>query len=106
MTARDPRELSEQAGVEESYVARLVELGILSPGEDGAFSRSDVYRVRFVRASDRGGLSVDAIARSIREGRFAFSFLDEPQYGWAPLSARTYRQVADELELPVEFVLA
>jgi hypothetical protein len=29
MSARDPAELAEQAGVEESYVARLVELGIL-----------------------------------------------------------------------------
>ena len=55
MTARDPKELAEQAGVDEPYVTRLVELGILSPGDDGAFSRSDVYRVRFVRASDRGG---------------------------------------------------
>jgi adenylate cyclase len=106
MTARDAKELAEQAGVDESYVARLVELGILRPGDDGAFSRSDVYRVRFVRASDRGGLSVDAIARSIHEGRFSFAFLDEPQYRWAPLSARTYRQVADELDLPFEFVLA
>ena len=106
MTARDPKGLAEQAGVAESYVARLVELGILSPGDDGAFSRSDVYRVRFVQASDRGGLSVDAIARSIHEGRFSLAFLDNPQYRWAPLSAQTYRQVAEELDLPIEFVLA
>ena len=91
MSARDATELAEQAGVDGSYVARLVELGILRPGDDGSFSRSDVYRVRFVRASDRGGLSVDAIARSIREGRFSFAFLDEPQYRWATLSAKTYR---------------
>ena len=106
MTARDPKELAEQAGVEESYVTRLVELGILNPGDDGGFSRSDVYRVRFVLASDRGGLSIEAIARSIHEGRFSFAFLDEAQYGWAPLSARTYRQVANEVDLPIGFVLA
>jgi adenylate cyclase len=106
MTARDPKELAEQAGVEQSYVARLVELGILSPGDDGTFSEGDVYRVRFVHASDRGGLSLEAIARSIHEGRFSLAFFANPQFRWAALSARTYRQVADELDLPIEFVLA
>jgi hypothetical protein len=38
MSARDAKELAEQAGVEESYVVRLVELGILSPDDDGAFT--------------------------------------------------------------------
>ena len=51
-------------------------------------------------------MSVDAIARSIHEGRFSFAFLDNPQYRWAPLSAQTHRQVAEELDLPIEFVLA
>jgi adenylate cyclase len=106
MGARDPKELAKKAGVEESYVARLVELGILSPGDDGTFSEGDVYRVRFVRASESGGLSLDAIARSIREGRYSLGFLDSPQYRWATLSARTYRQVAEEFDLPIDFLLA
>jgi len=106
VSARDPKELAERAGVPESYVERLVELGIVHPGKGGTFADADVYRVRFVHASDRGGLSLDAIARAIHEGRFSLAFFDNPQYRWAPLSSRTYRQVADELELPLEFVLA
>jgi adenylate cyclase len=106
VTARDPKELAEQAGVERSYVARLVELGILSPGDDGTFSEGDVYRIRFVRASESGGLSLEAIARSIEEGRFSLGFLDSPQFRWATLSSRTYRQVAEEFDMPLEFVLA
>jgi adenylate cyclase len=106
MTARDRKELAEQAGVAESYVERLVGLGIVTSGDDGTFSDPDVYRVRFVHASDRGGLSLDAIARAIHDRRFSLAFFDNPQYRWAPLSSRTYRQVADELELPIDFVLA
>jgi adenylate cyclase len=106
VTARDQKELAEQAGVPESFVARLLELGIVSAGKDGSFSEGDVYRVRFVRASESGGLSLEAIACSIHEGRFSLGFLDSPQYRWATLSSRTYGQVAEEFDIPVEFVLA
>ncbi|MGH2634543.1 MAG: adenylate/guanylate cyclase domain-containing protein [Actinomycetota bacterium] len=88
------------------FVDRLVELGIVTAAEDGTFSEADAYRVRFVRSSDRGGLSVEAIARAIREGRFSLAFLDGPQFRWASLSPRTYAEVAEELGLPLDFVLA
>jgi adenylate cyclase len=106
VSARDPKELAERAGVPASYVDRLVELGIVTAGEDGTFSDADVYRVRFVWASDRGGLSIEAIARAIREGRFSLSFLDAPNYRWASLSRRSYAEVSDELGIPVDFALA
>jgi len=104
--ARDPNELAERAGVPTSYVDRLIELGIVCAGEEGMFSDADVYRVRFVWASDRGGLSIEAIARAIHDGRFSLAFLDGPQFRWAPLSPRTYAEVADEVGVPLEFVLA
>jgi hypothetical protein len=104
--ARDPNELAERAGVPTSYVDRLIELGIVSAGEEGMFSDADVYRVRFVWASDRGGLSIEAIARAIHDGRFSLAFLDGPQFRWAPLSPQTYAEVADEVGVPLEFVLA
>jgi class 3 adenylate cyclase len=104
--ARDPTELADRAGVPQKYVERLLELGIVAADDDGTFSDGDVNRVRFVRASDRGGLSLEAIARSIREHRFSLAFLDSPQFRWAQMSPRTYRQVADDRGIPVEFVLA
>jgi DNA-binding transcriptional MerR regulator len=76
MSARGSKELAESAGVSASFVDRLVDLGILAAAEDGSFSDADVYRVRFVESSDRGGLSVEAIARAIHEGRFSLAFLD------------------------------
>jgi adenylate cyclase len=106
MTARGPQELADQSGVPASYIERLVELGIVIPTEDGTFSDGDVNRVRFVHASDRGGLSLEAIARSIREGRFSLAFLDSPQFRWASLSPRTYAEVADQVGVRLDFVLA
>ena len=38
------QELARRAGVEPDYVDRLVELGILRPGTDDAFSPGDVRR--------------------------------------------------------------
>jgi adenylate cyclase len=106
MSARGSKELAESAGVSASFVDRLVDLGILAAAEDGAFSDADVYRVRFVESSDRGGLSVEAIARAIHEGRFSLAFLDGTQFRWASLSAQTYAEVADQVGVPLEFVLA
>ena len=106
MSLRDQKELAERAGVPASYVERLVELGIVTAGEDGTFTDADVYRVRFVQASDRGGLSVEAIARAIQEGRFSLAFLESTQYRWASLSPRTYTEVADKVGVSLDFILA
>jgi adenylate cyclase len=100
------QELAERAGVLSSFVERLLELGIVSATQDGGFTDADVYRVRFVRSSDLGGVSLEAIAQAIREGRFSLGFFEGPNYRWAPLSARTYAEVAGELGLPVAFVLS
>jgi len=89
-----------------SYIDRLVELEIVVPADDGTFSDADVYRVRFIRASDQGGLSIEAIARAIQAGRFSLSFFEGPQYRWASLSPRSYAEVADELGFSLDFVLA
>jgi len=104
--ASGPTQLAERAGVPVPFVERLVELGIVTPAEDGTFSDADVYRVRFVRSSDRGGLSVEAIARAIHEGRFSLAFLDGTQFRWASLSPRTYAEVAEDVGVSLEFVLA
>ena len=106
MSVRGSKELAERAGVPASFVDRLVELGIVEAAEDGSFSDADVYRVRFVESSDRGGLSVEAIARAIQEERFSLAFLDGTQFRWASLSPQTYAEVADKVGVPLEFVLA
>lgn len=106
VTAADQHELADRAGVPHSFVKRLVELGIVTAGDDGSFSDADLYRVRFVRSSERGGLSVEWIARAIDEDRFSLAFMDGPHYRWASWSTRTYAEIAAEVGLPIDFVLA
>jgi adenylate cyclase len=106
VTARSPNELADRAGVPAAFVERLVDLGIVAAADDGAFSDADVYKVRFVRSSDLGGLSIEAIARAIREGRFSLSFLEGTHYRWAALSSRTYSEVAEETGFSVDLVLS
>jgi hypothetical protein len=49
--------LAERAGVHVCYVDRLVELGILTPGDAGSlFSAGDVRRVRLVHGLEKGRL--------------------------------------------------
>jgi len=104
--AQSPRDVASKAGVSPDFVDRLVELGIIAPADDGSFSDADVHRVRFVASSDRGGLSIEAIARAIRSGRFSLDFMGGTNYRFSTLSARTYAEVAEELDLPVDYVLA
>ena len=106
MTARSPNELAVRAGVPAAFVERLVDLGIVAAADDGTFSDADVYKVRFVRSSDLGGLSIEAIARAIRERRFSLAFMEGSHYRWAALSSRTYAEVAEETGFPVDLVLS
>jgi class 3 adenylate cyclase len=62
-------------------VERLEELGILSPGEDGAFAPSDAHLVRLMEAFEGAGISVEDVARGVTSGQISFPlglFMPEP----------------------------
>jgi adenylate cyclase len=96
--------LADLAGVTEPEVERLVELGILVPRDDaGPFRETDVQKVRLATACERAGLPMEGIASAIQAGRLSFAFLEAAPYRrWAVRSARTYRQVSQETEIPLD----
>ncbi|HXY73545.1 MAG TPA: adenylate cyclase regulatory domain-containing protein [Actinomycetota bacterium] len=97
--------LAELAGVPVGFVERWAELGIVPAGEDGpAFRAADVGRIRLALACDRAGLPLDAIGKAVGEGRLSFAFMDLPQYGFARFTGTTYREVAAERGMPLEFL--
>ncbi len=53
-------DVAHRAGVDTDYVERLVELGILVPGEGGRFRPGDVPRTRLVQTLERAGVPLDA----------------------------------------------
>jgi adenylate cyclase len=100
-------ELAERAGVSEGEIDRLLELGVLSPEDASSpYTLGDVKRVRLVTACERAGLPLEGIASAIRQGKLSLAFLDQAQFRWSGRSERTYADLAAELGIPLEFVLA
>ena len=99
------RALSERAGVEVDFVARLVELGVLSPTADG-FTTADIRRVRLVHSLQAGGLPLDAMAEALRLGKFSFDFVEQPAYERiAAQTDLTFRQLSEQTKVPLEILL-
>jgi adenylate cyclase len=101
----DGPELARRVGVPVAFVERLVDLGILQPGDDGSFSKGDLFRVRLMRSSDKAGVPLEGIAQAIGEGRFTLSFLDMPHYRWSTLHDKTFADLARESGIPLDDLL-
>jgi adenylate cyclase len=96
--------LADLAGTTTAEVQRLIDLGILV-ARDGPdpFLDTDVPKVRLAAGCEQAGLPMEAIAAAIRAGRLSFAFLEaSPFRRWAVRSGRTYRQVSQETEIPLD----
>jgi adenylate cyclase len=106
MNGLSASELADLAGVREAEVERMADLGLLVARDGpGPFLATDVQKVRLAMACEQAGLPMDAIASAVRAGRLSFAFLEASPYRrWAMRSARTYRQVSQEMGLPLELL--
>lgn len=98
--------LAERAGVHVCYVDRLVELGILTPGDAGSrFSAGDVRRVRLVHGLEKGGLPLEGMGTAVRNGDLSFGFLDLPSWDWyGGFVGKTYRELSAETGLGLDLL--
>jgi hypothetical protein len=78
-------EAARRAGVSLAELRRLVELGIVSPGEDGRFTGGAVRRVGLVSSLVAAGVPLEGLGTAIRGGTFSLDFLDAPAF--EPFSA-------------------
>jgi adenylate cyclase len=98
-------QIAELAGVEAGYVARLVEVGILDPDQNGLLSEGDVRRVRIVETLAAAGLPLDGLGHAIRTGALSLAFTDGPSYTrWASLRDTTFQSLSDATGIPVELL--
>jgi len=98
-------DVAERAGVERSFVVRLVELGILTPEEPDRFSTGDIRRVLMARSLEDGGIPLDDVAAAIVDGALSFSFFDAAGYErFAGLAPETFQQVSDRTGIPLELL--
>lgn len=99
-------DVAERAGVEPSYLVRLVELGILRPEEPDRFSPGDVRRVLMARSLEDAGISLDEVVTAIQHGALSLDFVDAAGFErFAALAAETFRQVSDRTGIPLELVM-
>ena len=97
-------EAAERAGVEPSYLDRLLDVGILTPAE-GGFSDSDVRRVQLARSLEGAGIPLDAVGAAIQQGTLSLAFLDAEAYErFSALSDQTFREASDRTGIPLELV--
>jgi adenylate cyclase len=98
-------EAAERAGVERAFIARLVELGIIAPGEPDRCSAGDVRRAIMARSLEDAGIPLDGVAAAIRAGSLSLDFLDtEPYERFAALSDETFREVGARTGVPIELL--
>jgi hypothetical protein len=98
-------EVAGLAGVELSYVAGLVESGILSPSERG-FSGSDIRRVGIVSTLESAGLPLTSIATGIRTGALSLAFVDTPTCErFASLADETFKTVSARTGVPHDLLI-
>jgi adenylate cyclase len=106
------QELAELVPCSPERVHRLAELGLIAPDEEGLHESSDVHVARLMAAFEEAGISLEDVARGVREGRLLFPlglFMPEPvgtpetyasleaKLGW---SAEFLQRLIRELGLP------
>ena len=90
-------ELAHRAGVAVDDVDRLVDIGIITPGEGSTFSGGDVWRARFLLGLEQGGVPLQAVGEAVRSGDLSFEFFDAPYWDrFGGLSDVTYADVNRE----------
>jgi adenylate cyclase len=100
------QQIAERAGVDAGYVQRLVDAGVLAPATGGAFTEGDVRRARLYEGLERTGLPLQALREAVDAGELSFGWLDRPLYELiAAFSARSFRDVAAETDIPLELLM-
>jgi adenylate cyclase len=101
------KELADRAGVDPDYVDRLIELGILTPGEGDTFSLGDLRRVRLVESLEAAGMPLDGMGSAVGSGHLSFAFVDSAQLDrFSGFSGKTFREVSAETGIPMEILQA
>jgi adenylate cyclase len=100
------QDVADRAGVDPAYLDRLVDLGIVEPGDGDTFSTGDVRRARWVQSFERAGVPLEGIATAVREGVLSFSYLDASAFDrFAGVSTTTFRELSERSGLPMNLLM-
>jgi adenylate cyclase len=106
VTTFDLADAAVRAGISVEDLSRLVELGIVSPDQNGRFSSGDLRRAGIVRNLVDAGIPLDGLADAIRSGHVSLAFLDAPAFErFSAYSEVTFAQFAERARVPVELLM-
>lgn len=99
-------EAAIRAGVEPTYLERLIELGIITPGLADQLTKGDLRRAQMAQTLENAGIVPESLAAGLREGLLTLDFLDGPAYErFATLSDETFESLSARTGLPLNLVM-
>jgi class 3 adenylate cyclase len=99
-------ETAKRAGVDPSYVNRLIDLAIVTTDAANQLTKGDVLRAQMAQTLETGGVPLESLAATIRDGQASLAFLDAPTYEHFPLlSDETFNGLSARTGLPVDLLM-
>jgi class 3 adenylate cyclase len=99
--------IARRAGVDEAFVRRLTELGLVPTDPAGHVDESHVRRIQLLEVLDARGLSLDGLATMVRGNVYTLEFLDAATYNaFSPLTDETFARVSERTSIPLELLLS
>jgi adenylate cyclase len=99
-------EAARRAGVEEAFVDRLIELGVIEARPNHRLTAADVRRVQLTRTLENAGVPLEGLAAMMRRGELSMAFLDTPTYErFSALSEVTFAALAERTGIPLDLLL-
>lgn len=106
MTDYTRADAAQRAGIDPGYLDRLIELGIIAPGDGDRLTQGDVRRARLAKTLDAAGIEPASLASVLRSGHVSLDFMDSPIYArFATLGDETFQQASERTGLPVHLLL-
>ena len=100
------QQAAERAGVNVDDLSRLVDLGILEPGEGDRFSVGDVRRVALLQSFVAAGIPLEGLATDMREGNISLAWLDNRAFDtFASFTAMTFGELSAKTGVPVDLLM-
>jgi adenylate cyclase len=100
------QQAAARAGVTTEELNRVVELGIIDPGEGDTFTPGDVRRTAMVHSLEEAGVSLEGLAVTMAMGDLSLAFMDSEAYDrFSSLTPVTFQELSEQSGVPVELLM-
>jgi class 3 adenylate cyclase len=98
-------EAARRAGVEIDFLDQLEDLGLVTPTDDGGYSRGQVRRAQLVRTLDQAGIPLEGLAAGVQRGVISLDFVETESYErFAALADETFAEASARTGVPFEIL--